>query len=1378
MSSVSLASLCFHRCLPSLVLGLALSALVDSAWGQSSVSDATLEKELTSAILPGLKQYCFDCHSGDLVEAEIDLSLIQNLQDARTHVEALLKVTHIVESRQMPPKDAPEMPDEQRERLENWLGRFLKIEAQTRAGDPGPVVLRRLSNAEYTYTLRDLTGVESLDPAAEFPVDGAAGEGFTNTGNALVMSPALVTKYLDAAKSVSEHMILLPDGIRFSRLTTRRDWTNEQLDTIREFYARFSDERGGTAVNLQGIQFDTNQGGRLAIDLYLQALLEERTRLRNQEVTLQTVASERRLQETYLRKLWQVLEQKDVAPESFLLAELQRRWRATEKSGLTELLAWIQGWQAAVWKFNAVGQIGREGGPPSWQEPVTPVSVQREFRIPLPPLSRDQTVNVAFQSRDVEQDASMGAVVWENARLERSGRPTVLLRDAVGLQKEMARRRASGLQRTVDYLKAVASGGPDIDVQSLAKEHQLDAGILETWFKILDVSTRGPVEVTGHFTNKMESGANYDFIKGWGVPETPSFNANSSDQEVRVPGIARPHSVFVHPSPTLFVAAGWQSPVTGVVQVQAEIADAHPECGNGVEYWILHRFGTDSSTLKTGRFEMGGKASLEPQSIAVRKGEVLALVVGPKDGNHACDLTQVQFRISETQGEQRVWDLASDVSDDLLSSNPQPDAFGNSDVWHFYRGALSELAQNSGPAMVVPPGSLLAAWQAEGDAEKKGEWAQQIQTLVTGAIPEVADSPDALLYRYVHALVTPKYDAELLGQVEKDGRFGEQADSQAGPSDLVVPSTSWVEFELPGELASEAELVVSGVIDGQLGRESAVQLDVVMGREPHGQLDASLPILVRDQSETQGNAAEAFEAFRQLFPVALCYTQIVPVDEVVTLRLFYREDEMLKRLMLDDAQAAEIDRLWDELFYISQEPIALTVAFEQLSEFATQDRPDIVVALEPLRQPINERGDRFRDRMRADEPTQLNAVLDFANQAWRKELSSEDRNRLQQLYERLRDSELEHEQALRLTLARILTSPAFLYRLETAPEGSNASPVSEVELANRLSYFLWSSMPDAELMELAEQGKLSDPEVLWQQTQRMMQHEKARRMAVHFACQWLGIRDFDQHDEKNENLYPDFASMRSAMYEESIRFFEDMIRHNRSVLDLLAADYTFVNGDLAKYYGFSTVSGDQWQRVEGVQQQGRGGVLGMATVLSKQSGASRTSPILRGNWVYETLLGQRLPRPPAGVPQLPDSLPEGLSARQLIEAHSSLPACAKCHERIDPLGFALENFDAVGRLRTEEVDTQTELPGGYAIEGIKGLRDYLLTQRRDDVLQQFNRKLLGYALGRSIQLSDQPLLDEMSARLGANDGRWNEAVKLIVLSPQFRQIRGRDFAAE
>ena len=321
-------------------------------------------------------------------------------------------------------------------------------------------------------------------------------------------------------------------------------------------------------------------------------------------------------------------------------------------------------------------------------------------------------------------------------------------------------------------------------------------------------------------------------------------------------------------------------------------------------------------------------------------------------------------------------------------------------------------------------------------------------------------------------------------------------------------------------------------------------------------------------------------------------------------------------------------------------------------------------------------------------------------------------------------------------------------------------------------------MPDRELMDLALKGRLQESEVLWNQAQRMMADRKSRRMAIHFACQWLGIRNFDQHDEKNEGLYPDFVSLRADMYEESIRFFEDMIRNNGNILDLLSADHVFVNDRLAQYYGLPTVEAGQWLRVEGVQNQGRGGVLGMASVLSKQSGASRTSPILRGNWIYETLLGQQLPRPPADVPQLPEALPQGLSARQMIEAHSAVPACAKCHERIDPLGFALENFDAVGRLREQQVDTRSELPDGNKVEGIAGLRDYLMTQRREEVVEQFNRKLLGYALGRSTQLSDQPLLDTISASLERSGYHWNDAMKLIVLSPQFREIRGRDAKAE
>ena len=179
----------------------------------------------------------------------------------------------------------------------------------------------------------------------------------------------------------------------------------------------------------------------------------------------------------------------------------------------------------------------------------------------------------------------------------------------------------------------------------------------------------------------------------------------------------------------------------------------------------------------------------------------------------------------------------------------------------------------------------------------------------------------------------------------------------------------------------------------------------------------------------------------------------------------------------------------------------------------------------------------------------------------------------------------------------------------------------------------------------------------------------------------------------------------------------------------------------------------------------------MATVLAKQSGASRTSPILRGNWVSETLLGERLPKPPANVPQLPESVPEGLSARQLIERHSSVAACAKCHARIDPYGFALEQYDAIGRLRAKSVDTKTKLVDGKAIEGIEGLRNYLLTDRRDEVVRQFCKKLLGYALGREVQLSDEPFLKKMRERLEKNGYRFSVAVEAIVTSEQFRNIR-------
>jgi hypothetical protein len=334
-------------------------------------------------------------------------------------------------------------------------------------------------------------------------------------------------------------------------------------------------------------------------------------------------------------------------------------------------------------------------------------------------------------------------------------------------------------------------------------------------------------------------------------------------------------------------------------------------------------------------------------------------------------------------------------------------------------------------------------------------------------------------------------------------------------------------------------------------------------------------------------------------------------------------------------------------------------------------------------------------------------------------------------------------------------------------------------LAARLSYFLTSSAPDEELRGAAAGGKLHESEVLLAQTRRLLRDAKTRRLATEFGCQWLHVRDLDTLDEKSERHFPTFANVRGLMLEETTRFFIDLFQNDRSVLSLLDADHTFVDAALAKHYGIS-LEGDGWQRVDGLRALGRGGVLGMASTLAKQSGASRTSPILRGNWISEVVLGEKLPRPPKGVPVLPEEAPSGLTERQLIESHSTEPKCATCHQRIDPLGFALEGFDAIGRARQTDaggltIDTRAKMLDGTEFTGLNGLRHYLVTTRRDDFLRQFCRKLLGYALGRSVQLSDKPLLDTMLRELVAHDYRVSTAIELIVQSPQFREVRGRDF---
>ena len=254
------------------IIHLAVFALLLLTTGTAQLSGADFQKD----IRPLLKEYCLKCHSTKDHKGDLDLERFKSLDSLKSAPKIWQQVEEQLELGEMPPKDKPQLSNAQKTKLVAWVRGTLNDIAKSRAGDPGPVVLRRLSNAEYTYSVRDLTGVESLDPAREFPVDGAAGEGFSNTGAALVMSPALLTKYLDAAKDIAAHAVLLPDGVRFSPHTSQRDWTEERLAAIRQFYAQFTEKGGGTAVNLQGIKFDTKDGGVLPLEKYLAATIELR----------------------------------------------------------------------------------------------------------------------------------------------------------------------------------------------------------------------------------------------------------------------------------------------------------------------------------------------------------------------------------------------------------------------------------------------------------------------------------------------------------------------------------------------------------------------------------------------------------------------------------------------------------------------------------------------------------------------------------------------------------------------------------------------------------------------------------------------------------------------------------------------------------------------------------------------------------------------------------------------------------------------------------------------------------------------------------------------------------------------------------------------
>lgn len=1400
----------------AVLLILAFQTGIPMDWNASAKAESfeVLSEAFTDKIKPLIERLCLDCHSASKKEGDLDLERFTSVDQVRRDPIAWQRVSEVLRDSEMPPEESKQPTPDERVALRAWVDRYLDAESLMQAGDPGPVVLRRLGNTEYGHTIRDLTGIDTIDVAKEFPVDGAAGEGFTNVGSGLVMSPGLLSKYLIAAKEVADHAMFLPDGMRFSKHTTSRDCTDDSLAAIRGFYARFTNSQGATAVNLQGIAFDTNAGGRLPLEKYVSATIEERDALSKGSRTIADVATARGLSAKYLGLLWNTLNDEN-ASQSFVLESLRSRWNKNEKDAVGQVVTDVALWQQSLWRFASVGHIGKKNGPKGWLESVNPLVARHEMRLKLTAPADETDLTLYLSTSDAGDGETDDAAIWQQLRFVWPGRTDLPLKELRGVVHNLAAHRASVIDSVSKCLSAAAeadASGERPNIELLAQKYAIDPVLFSAWLDCLGIGTSGEVTIGSPLLTRIDRSGDYDFIKGWTGDNALSVIANSSDQQVRVPGTMKPHSIAVHPAPTVSAVVAWKSPVSGVLQLEGKIQHAHPECGNGVSWTLEVRRGRSREQLVRGKTSGGVVMEIAQQkNVRVHVGDVVAIVISPQDGNHSCDLTAIDLTIRDGT---RRWDLAEDISPDILSGNPHSDTFGTPSVWHF--GGEPVVAQGS---PVIPSGSLLAQWRQAVDATTKENLGKEIERLLTEGVAALAlDSPDRALAKELLSLRGPlisKMSAALESVSQKQATdasgseygldpalFGTvdkiPAIPEIGPLDLFVQAPSTIEVRIPADLAEGAELVATGILaptSGPLGsvqmqmlsskpvdnhiKVSASQSTVVSGLWSDNNLRTmhSAPVIIGEGSPVREKFEKAFDDFRQLFPAALCYTKIVPVDEVVTLTLFYREDEHLQKLMLDEKQIAELNLLWKELHFVSEDALVQVDAFEQLMQFATQDADPS--AFEGMRGPINERATAFRQELLDSRSSQLQAVLEFAGRAWRRPLDQVDVDQLRNLYQTLLSEELSHDAALRMLLARVLVAPAFLYRSEKAATGADAAAVDQWELATRLSYFLWSSMPDDLLMASAASGSLSQPEVLRGHMHRMLSDNRSRRLATEFGAQWLHIRDFDRNDEKSEQHFPEFSGMRADMYEESLQFLTHLVQENASVLDLFDADYTFLNESMAKYYGIPNVIGPQWRRVDGVRQYSRGGILGFASTLSKQSGASRTSPILRGNWITEVVLGEKLPKPPKNVPPLPEDLPEGLTERQLIERHSSDAACSACHRRIDPFGFALEGFDAIGRFRQastgeEKRDTRTTLPDGTPVDGLQDLKEYLLTVRRADGVRQLCRKLLGYALGRSVQLSDRPLLEKMEVHLLENDFRIRSAFEVIVMSRQFQEIRSKN----
>ena len=1318
-------------------------------------------------VQPYLKTYCVKCHNDKLTKGELDFTVYQREANVTAHFRRWNNIIAFIRSGEMPPKGERQPGIEKSNAVVSAVEAILLKQALRNAGDPGVILPRRLSSTEYDLSIKHLTGVD-IRPTRDFPADPAGGEGFDNTGEALSMSPNLLKKYLAAAQDVANHMVLKTDGISFAPfpVTSYNERKKLTEQAIIDFY--------------QNRQVDTLE--------YLAAAWRYRYRVEAKKgVSLERWAIDRGLSTKYLTLVWKTLSE------------------STQRSGFLKELG--DAWLAVP------APRGESDRPPELIELFQAVELGR--RLLAPPL---QAL--------VKASASNWPIQW------------------------------------LDFRAKTAAARGQYSPSNLESHALVNAG------RVRPPNEKNP-ETYSVF---VRFGRGFSQPDGYVIVKRPIFSLAQklpgNQQEEKVDHqVQSLRSVLERHDHTLVGRLGFgkhpavkgdlnQEPDDAVVHLPfdertgAEITDAADPDRKGTIHgpasWENGRTGSALMTNGESYVDLGDTTSFDHQSSFSFGCWIKP--VGESTGAPLGKMSEADnnrgFFIDSSAGKLQVM-LSNEWPQNSIMLNTAEKIAA--DKWQHvfvtYDGSskaqgVTVYVDGVGVKTEVVSDTLVSSIRTDAPLLIGRRYTGPKGSPFKGLIDDV---------RIFNRALTASEVAVLAGT----------SPASLDPDWFVVKTPVVIEIPLTIQMQRELQgkyLLLPCQLDPKHSKDATALIQHSLDQAPQSRFDSTATHL--GYGAAAKDLAESGDTFCNTFP-----NRFFHVDSERGLAAgfhlvegFFRDDQPLVDKVLTDHEVVELNRLWLELAFVTQSAETLIRGFvwferserhvlhDQRFDFLRPEDPELVkremfekferLYLEKLGVPAKQGvfepqkpSDKFEmihgffqgvwaglqfqtETLARVEPRALVAVGQLARRAFRRELTEQEQRGLEKLYGKLRADGQSVESSLRGLITAILMSPDFCYRFNDTPSGKDIYPINGEDLASRLSYFLWSSLPDGPLLQAAAGGELHRTETLITHMKRMLNDARIEAFSREFLGQWLRYRDYLSKDPIHAAAFDGYDdALRRAMFEEPVRLATYLIQNDLPITHLLNSDVTFVNARLADHYGDAIAkryrqarsewledSGARrqrtpeelaamWMPVSGIKAVGRGGLFGMGVVLTKNSGGQRTSPVKRGFWAVHHLLGQHFPPPPADVPKLPDNERESENTiRTLLAAHVSATQCALCHAHFDSLGLAMEGFDPIGRSRLKDlagraIDNLAELPNGKAAKGIPGLIEYVVEHRKQDFVETICRKFLGYALGRSVELSDQPLLNAMQAKLTKNGYRFSVMFEMVVASPQFRRQRGRDFVA-